>query len=533
MTCSSPPPLPRPGRQGKSTSPGSWSKATTSSTGSMGRKFWNTSAAARTSRQRSRQASSRRPPDSETKSKATSCSRTTTVKSGSAISKSANSPAIHRAWWGCALLLMCFPDSGHAGTNLTTTTVQAAGQNWTAAIWRTNGVGTTMSPMAGNTYQTVFNGTSIGSGTSNTRIRNPASAGMQTFPGDSLKMDTNTELRAKQAGAILSFPGVNGSPGLILNGGMLNGGDDATFTITGAVQVVSQSYISHGLSGGGGGIGPNRAFNFAGVLSGAGNMVILNAGTTLPQRISGNFNSFSGQWIVQCGWLQGSGANSLGTNSITVDPLYTGYLAAMPNFSAANGGAWFEPNYDLNSAGTLTLTNGGIMILQQNCTFSAVSIEGVSLSAGIHYYSELITDFTGNFAPGGSGSLTVQPYGEPPDFPPTITTQPSSATLLAGSFAQLLATASGPPSSYQWQKGTNGAFVNATDAGDVTGSRSNILTFSALADSDGADYRLIVTNSAGAATSQVATVTVLAPLGVAAVYPAPGSTVSDLTQIRS
>jgi hypothetical protein len=389
-----------------------------------------------------------------------------------------------------------------------------------------------MSPLAGNTYQTVFNGTSIGTGTSNTRIRNPASAGVQTFPGDSLKMDTNTELRAKQAGAILSFPGVNGSPGLILDGGMLNGGDDATFTITGAIQVVSQSYISHGLSGGGGGIGPNRAFNFTGVLSGAGNMVILNAGTTLPQRISGNFNSFSGQWIVQCGWLQGSGANSLGTNSITVDPLYNGYLAAMPNFSAANGGAWFEPNYELNSAGTLTLTNDGIMILQQNCTFSAVSIEGVSLSAGTHYYSELISDFTGNFAPGGSGSLTVQPYGEPPVFPPAITTQPSSATLLAGSFAQLLAAASGPPSSYQWQKGTNGAFVIARDVGDVTGSRSSILTFSALADSDGADYRLIVTNSAGAATSQVATVTVLAPLGVAAVNPAPGATVSNLTQIQ-
>src|ERR1039457_4063410 len=138
-------------------------------------------------------------------------------------------------WWACALLLMCFPGAGHAGTNLTTTTVQAAGQNWTAAIWRTDGVGTAMSPVTGNTYQTVFNGTSIGTGTSNTRIRNPASAGVQTFPGDSLEMDTNTELRTKQAGAILSFPGVNGSPGLILNGGMLNGGDDATFTITGAI----------------------------------------------------------------------------------------------------------------------------------------------------------------------------------------------------------------------------------------------------------------------------------------------------------
>jgi hypothetical protein len=390
-----------------------------------------------------------------------------------------------------------------------------------------------MSPVAGNTYQTVFNGTSIGTGTSNTRIRNPASAGVQTFPGDSLKMDTNTELRAKQAGAILSFPGVNGSPGLVLNGGMLNGGDDATFTITGAIQVVSQSYISHGLSGGGGGIGPNRAFNFTGVLSGAGNMVILNAGTTLPQRISGNFNSFSGQWIVQCGWLQGSGANSLGTNSITVDPIYNGYLAAMPNFSAANGGAWFEPTYDLNSAGTLTLTNGGIMILQQNCIFSAVSIEGVLLSAGIHYYAELAANFPASFAAGGSGSLTVQPSGPPPVFPPNIVAQPQSATAYAGSFTQLFATASSAaPLYYQWQKGTNSLFVNVTDAGDRSGSRTNTLTFSNLVLADAGDYRLVVTNSAGSATSQVATLTV-APrtLVVSALNPPAGATVSCLTQI--
>src|SRR5438445_5464409 len=82
----------------------------------------------------------------------------------------------------CALSLVCFSKSAHAGTNLTTTTTQAAGQNWTAAIWRTNGTGTNfVSPVAGNTYETVFNGTLIGNGTGNTRVRNPASVGLQTF----------------------------------------------------------------------------------------------------------------------------------------------------------------------------------------------------------------------------------------------------------------------------------------------------------------------------------------------------------------
>src|SRR5689334_7897662 len=138
--------------------------------------------------------------------------------------------------------------------NLTTTVVQPGGNNWNALIWKTNGAGTAVGPpVPGNTYETVFNGVTIGNGAASTRIRNPAASGIQTFTGDSLIMDTNSELRAKQAGAILDFPGVGGNPGLILNGGMLNGGDDSTFPISGRIQVLSQSYISHGANGGGGG----------------------------------------------------------------------------------------------------------------------------------------------------------------------------------------------------------------------------------------------------------------------------------------
>src|SRR5437879_9092821 len=113
--------------------------------------------------------------------------------------------------------------------NLTTTVVQPGGTNWNAVIWKTNGTGTAVGPpVPCNTYETVFNGVTIGNGAANTRIRNPAASGIQTFPGDWLMMDTNSELRAKQPGATLDFPGVGGNPGLILNGGMLNDGDDAT-----------------------------------------------------------------------------------------------------------------------------------------------------------------------------------------------------------------------------------------------------------------------------------------------------------------
>jgi len=435
-----------------------------------------------------------------------------------------------------ALAVLCSIGISRAA-NLTTTVVQPGGNNWSGLIWKTNGTGTAVGPGPGNTYETVFNGVTIGNGSGNTRIRNPAASGIQTFPGDWLMMDTNSELRAKQPGATLDFPGVGGNPGLILNGGMLNGGDDATFPITGRIQVLDQSYISHGANGGGGGISPNRGFNFTGLLSGTGNMVIMNAGTNIPQQVSNSGNTFSGQWIIQCGWLLSSVSNALGTNSITVDPLYNGYLSVMPTASSPPGPALFEPGYDLNSAGVLTLMNGGTVRLHQNCIFSAVNIEGVSLSAGTHYFPELAANFPASFAANGSGSLTVQSYGPPPPFAPSIASQPASFTLNAGSPTQLVATVSGTaPFTFQWQKGTNGIFVNATDSGDVSGSHANILNFSGLTLADAADYRLVVTNLQGSTTSQVATATVLLndtnPPIVAVLSPATGATVDTLTQIQ-
>jgi len=108
-------------------------------------------------------------------------------------------------------------------------------------------------------------------------------------------------------------------------------------------------------------------------------------------------------------------------------------------------------------------------------------------------------------------------------FSPSIGLQPTSASVIVGQSVQLAATAFGAlPLAYQWQKGTNGVYINSTDAGDVSGSMTNVLNFSTLTTSDAADYRLIVTNTYGAATSQVATVTVILAPRVS-VQPAPAS----------
>ena len=403
------------------------------------------------------------------------------------------------------MVVLSFAQIAHAD-NCTTTNVQGAGANWTAAIWKTNGAGTAAAPNAANTYRMIFNGISIGNGAASTRVRNPATAGTQTFAGVSLTVDTNAELRAKQSGAILNFPGVGGNPGLILNGGMLNAGDDATFSITGSILVNNQSYISHGANGGGGGISQNRALNFAGTLSGVGNLYIMNAGTTIPQIISGTSNTFAGQWIIQCGWLRADGVNSLGTNSILVDPQNTAYLLDMPNASSPAGPAWFEPSYNINSAGVLTLNNGGMMRLHQNCIFSQVIIENVPLSAGTHLYSELAATYPANFAAGGSGSLTVRPYS----LAPVAVPPPQAQYVYAGGTARFSITPLGAaPFTYQWRK--NG--VNLTDGGNVSGSLTATLGITNVSNSDAANYDVVVSNSVGSDTSVPATLTILTPTG--------------------
>jgi len=90
-----------------------------------------------------------------------------------------------------------------------------------------------------------------------------------------------------------------------------------------------------------------------------------------------------------------------------------------------------------------------------------------------------------------SGNGPVAPY---------ITTQPTNQTVTAGQTATFNVTASGTaPFSYQWQK--NGA--------DITGATSASYTTPATTTADsGEQFRVVVSNSAGNATSNTATLTV-------------------------
>jgi len=99
-------------------------------------------------------------------------------------------------------------------------------------------------------------------------------------------------------------------------------------------------------------------------------------------------------------------------------------------------------------------------------------------------------------ATSGMAALTV-------DSPPTIVTPPANQKVVVGQTATFSITASGTaPLSYKWQK--NGADINGATLASYT-------TPAATAQDNGAQFRVVASNSAGKATSNPATLTVNSP----------------------
>jgi hypothetical protein len=101
----------------------------------------------------------------------------------------------------------------------------------------------------------------------------------------------------------------------------------------------------------------------------------------------------------------------------------------------------------------------------------------------------------------GGGSYASPP--SPQLTPPTITAHPSNQTVALGQTATFTAAATGDaPLSYQWQKNDSA----------ITGANSASYTTSAVTMSDdGTKFKVVVSNPAGSATSNPATLTVNSP----------------------
>ncbi|NWF81588.1 MAG: ExeM/NucH family extracellular endonuclease [Chloroflexi bacterium] len=107
-------------------------------------------------------------------------------------------------------------------------------------------------------------------------------------------------------------------------------------------------------------------------------------------------------------------------------------------------------------------------------------------------------------APRNSASPRAPCGGDPPPTAPSITTQPQSRTIAAGQTASLSVVATGSaPLSYQWYTGDSGDPVSPID-----GATASSYTTPALA-AGSYRYWVRVSNNAGSADSQTATLTVM------------------------
>ena len=95
-----------------------------------------------------------------------------------------------------------------------------------------------------------------------------------------------------------------------------------------------------------------------------------------------------------------------------------------------------------------------------------------------------------------------------PVFPPAISAQPASLTILSGSNAVFNMTAGGSaPLGYQWRN--NGA--NLANGGNISGVTTSALQFTAATTNNSGNYSVVITNNYGSITSAVATLTVVLP----------------------
>ena len=147
----------------------------------------------------------------------------------------------------------------------------------------------------------------------------------------------------------------------------------------------------------------------------------------------------------------------------------------------------------------LSLVNGVGTYVNVTAPYK-MTISGTPTTAGT--YPLTITAWDGTNGSGGNNAkitVNITVTGGVSNVAPSITTQPSGATVTAGASASFTVAASGTPApTYQWQKGG----VN------IAGATNTTYTIASTVVGDAGNYTAVATNSAGSATSNAATLTV-------------------------
>jgi hypothetical protein len=153
------------------------------------------------------------------------------------------------------------------------------------------------------------------------------------------------------------------------------------------------------------------------------------------------------------------------------------------------------------------ISNGGIY---SNATTNTLNLTGVTVGMNNYRYRCNAFVSCGSSA-SSAGILTITP-------PPAVTTQPTDATLCAGSNNTYTVAGTGGGLTYQWQLSTDGGstYTSISNGGVYSGATSASLTITgATAAMNTYRYRAVLTGTCSpTATSNAATLTVISPASV-------------------
>ncbi len=179
-------------------------------------------------------------------------------------------------------------------------------------------------------------------------------------------------------------------------------------------------------------------------------------------------------------------------------------IVTQPGSLTLNQGATAVFTVAVNGASPFTYQweKDGVAI--PGATAKTLALAGVTAAADAAGYRVAITNIDGHII-SDVATLTVIT-------PPAFTSEPVGVTNYAGTTASFSATVRGTAPGYQWFKITATATNALTDAGNISGSTSNVLTVANILGADDANYVLVASNNAGVVTSSNAVLSVIDPI---------------------
>ena len=180
---------------------------------------------------------------------------------------------------------------------------------------------------------------------------------------------------------------------------------------------------------------------------------------------------------------------TLTVDAVTIAPT----IATQPTSQSATAGGSVTFSVSANGSAPFNYQwrkNGSAIVGATSATLNFANVQ----TADAGSYSVVVTNGAGSVT-STNATLTVDAV----TIVPTIATQPTSQSATVGGSVTLSVSANGSaPFNYQWRK----------DGAAISGATNGTLTLSSVQSADAGSYTVVVTNSAGSATSTAATLTV-------------------------